>query len=118
MYRDAIESFEKSRDIGGTPSEWDLSAVGQAYARLGNKEKALEILEQIKTSPTLKRMRPTRVAGMYIALGDNDQALEWLEKAYEQHDPRLFRIKTTLMYDPLRSEPRFQALLQKMGLND
>ena len=74
MYRDAIESFEKSRDIGGTPSEWDLSAVGQAYARLGNKEKALEILEQIKTSPTLKRMRPTRVAGMYIALGDNDQA--------------------------------------------
>ena len=55
------------------------------------------------------------IALRYQDAGDNDRAIDWLEKAYEEHDPSLPYLGNPL-YDPLRSDPRFQALLRRMNL--
>jgi TolB-like protein/Flp pilus assembly protein TadD len=56
------------------------------------------------------------IAFDYAVLGDTGRAVDWLEKAYELRDPNMPYIGVMPVYDPLRSEPRFQALLRKMGL--
>jgi tetratricopeptide (TPR) repeat protein len=61
------------------------------------------------------RLTAQGVAYRYLAVGDLDLVIEWLEKAYEKHDPNLPYIVWPL-YDPLRSNPRFQELLRKMNL--
>jgi hypothetical protein len=51
----------------------------------------------------------------YLGAGDKEQALTWLERAYAEKDPWLFWLKVYPTYDPLRSEPRFQAVLRKLN---
>jgi hypothetical protein len=59
---------------------------------------------------------PSRVARIYARLGDETQALEWLEKAYQERDVFLCNLKVGPSFDPLRSNPRFQDLLRRVGL--
>jgi len=58
---------------------------------------------------------PTDVASLYAYAGDNARALDWLERAYQARDPNLPYLRLPV-YDPLRSEPRFQALMREMNL--
>jgi hypothetical protein len=53
----------------------------------------------------------------YVGMGDKEQAFAWLEKAYSQHSNALTILKVDPLFDPLRSDPRFQALLRRVGLN-
>ena len=55
------------------------------------------------------------IALRYLDAGDKDRAIDWLEKAYENRNPNMPYIGKPL-YDPLRSDPRFQALLRRMNL--
>lgn len=57
-----------------------------------------------------------RVANIYAALGEKDQAFAELEKAYENHDWELFRLKVDPLMDPLRDDPRFKAMLKRLNL--
>jgi hypothetical protein len=56
------------------------------------------------------------IASLYAGLGDKDQALAWLEKAYAQHSNELTALKVDPGYDNLRSDPRFRTLLHRVGL--
>ena len=58
----------------------------------------------------------TRIAQHYVYAGDLDRAIDWLEKAFEVRDPNLPYISVQPIYDPLRSNPRFQDLLRRMNL--
>jgi len=58
------------------------------------------------------------VATWYSRAGDADQALQWLEKAYENHAPFLLHLKAAQAFDPLRGDPRFVALLKRIGFPD
>jgi hypothetical protein len=53
---------------------------------------------------------------IYGYLGEMDQAYEWLEKAYEERDQQIVWLKVWPLFDPLRSDPRFKAMLKKMNL--
>ncbi len=66
-------------------------------------------------SPT-KPASPTALAGIYVSLGDKEQALALLERAYAEHDFRLRGLKTDPDWDPLRTDPRFQRLLRQVNL--
>jgi len=57
---------------------------------------------------------PSLPAVIYAALGDKEQALQWLEKGYKEHSPTLYFLKIDPALDPLRSEPRFQDLTRRM----
>ena len=53
----------------------------------------------------------------YVGVGDKNQALTWLEKAYAQHSNELVTLKVSPLYDTLRGEPRFQNLIRRVGLS-
>ena len=64
-----------------------------------------------------ERMILLDIAAIYAALGEKDQALDWLERAHEARSDMLVYLKVTPVFYPLHEEPRFQALLKEMGLD-
>ena len=59
---------------------------------------------------------PVAISWRYIYAGDYDRAMDWLEEAYEIHEPSLPYIGTKPLYDPLRSDPRFQDVLRRVNV--
>ena len=119
VYRGDYEKGIKELERAAKLDPDDISIIGElgyAYALSGRRaaaEKTLSILlNQVKHGTA----RPIRVAQVYIGLGDRDQALAWLQKAVDQHEIA-FGPKTDAMFDPLRDDPRFTALLRRMNLN-
>jgi serine/threonine-protein kinase len=88
-----------------------------AYATAGRRDEAIKILDE-----SLKRLSggapvsKVRLARVYAALGDRDQAFAWLEKAYAEHSDALGSIKSGPTFDTLRSDPRFVDLTRRIGL--
>ncbi len=85
--------------------------LAQTYAGAGRREDALRILEEVRGSET----DPLNVASVYAALREADAAFEWLEKAYERRQLTVTWIGVQPVFDPLRSDPRFQDLLRRFG---
>ena len=57
------------------------------------------------------------IAGIYTSLGDYDKAFEWLDKAVSAHTPYIGSLASDFIYDPLRSDPRFRMLIDRIGLD-
>jgi tetratricopeptide (TPR) repeat protein len=112
MYREALAGFEH-RDMG--KMYW--SRLGHLLAASGRKSEALKLAGKYsvfwKDEPRLS----LPVAGIYASLGDNDQALGWLEKAYQDRLELLIYLNVDPRFDILRSDVRFQDLLRRIGLN-
>ena len=88
--------------------------LGILYARAGNKAQARKMLAGVKRGEG--EASPAQMAILQAALGNKDEAFRWLDKAYETRDSDLLFIKAQPDFDPLRSDPRFQALLRRMNL--
>jgi tetratricopeptide (TPR) repeat protein len=89
--------------------------MGWAYARSGQRDKALNILEELNQLASQRFVSPYCQALVYLGLREDDKALDWLEKAYEEGSIWLDWLKVDPLYDPLRSTPRFQVLYKKMN---
>lgn len=113
MYKESIAEFEKALVIS-PGNTFGLSSLGYAYAVTGRKAEALKVLDQLNEISKHKYVPALQMALIYTGLGEKDKAFEWLEKAYEARSIRLF--KAVPAFDPLRSDPRFQDLLQHMNL--
>jgi serine/threonine-protein kinase len=85
---------------------------------MGQRADALKVIERLKASGQERYVPPCRVALIYASLGENKQALDWLEKAYAKQDWFLWYLNVEPAYKDLRSEPRFAELLRKVGLAD
>jgi tetratricopeptide (TPR) repeat protein len=112
MYPEAIETFHKGTFVRRVPEPAFLAI---AYARAGQKGEALRILEEWTDAARQRHVPPDGMARIYAGLGDNRHALDWLEKAYNEHE-YLANLKAGPAYDSLRQEPRFVSLLTKLGL--
>jgi TolB-like protein len=112
MYKEAIAVFESEMMASGS---WRLGFLGCAYALAGQREKSLKIISDLQTQP--KRFSKEHIAMIYTYLGEKKEALTWLERAYNEHSIYLIIFVFDPLFDPLRSEPRFQALLKKMRLD-
>ena len=88
--------------------------LGFAYARAGRREEALAVLEELKTRSQERYVSGADLAMVYAGLGKHDEAFEWLEKAYEQQAINLIFLNTP-SWDPLRSDPRYDDLLRRIG---
>ena len=109
LYIEAISEMDK----GGLDFATPLGTKGHAYALAGNKTETNRLLDQGRNNP----LRTLEVAFIYIGLGQKDQALEWLNKAYEARSPWLvFGLKVDPRFDSLRADPRFADLLRRMHL--
>jgi tetratricopeptide (TPR) repeat protein len=93
-----------------------LASLGCAYALAGKKPQAQKVVAQLDEASKIHYVPPYFLGLVHAALGDNDEAFSWLEKAYEQHDSYLVRLKVEPVMDPLRSDPRFDKLLHRMNL--
>lgn len=113
-YREAITELEKSTILSKN-NPVALAYLGNAYGLIGEKNKAMEILNKLKLMPDKKNISG-EIALIYIGFGDKDMAFEWLEKAYHELSVLLLHIKVDWVYDPIRTDPRFLLLLKKMGL--
>jgi adenylate cyclase len=113
-YRAAIEEFQQARLLGGPHNA--VSAIGYAYAMMGEKEKARHMLRELKRQIRTSYTPPYAFAAIHAGLGDIDAAFECLNQSCKTHDVGLVWLKWDPQFDNLRSDPRFQAILESMGL--
>ena len=90
---------------------------GIIYAHMERKEDAFRILEKYCKKQENEFTPFYSIAALCIALGKTEQALDLLEKGYENHDVEMHRIKADFLFNGVNSEPRFQAILKKMKLD-
>ncbi len=93
-----------------------LAYLGYAYAASGDKKKGRELLEELRRRAAKQYVSGFSLALVHAGLGENDAAMEQLEHAYDEHAFELAQLNITPAFDPLRGEPRFQALVRKLGL--
>jgi tetratricopeptide (TPR) repeat protein len=94
-----------------------LSGLGHAYAAAGRRPEAQTVLDKLNLLSKQRYVSAGFRARIYAGLGEKDLAFEWLEKAYADRNINAgVGIKLDPVYDPLRSDPRFQDLLRRMNL--
>jgi len=93
-----------------------LSLLAHVSVASGQRDGALRILSQLKQISKQRYVSAYGFAVVYAGLSEKDQAFQWLEKSYEDHEPRITRIKVDPLVDSLRSDPRLADLQHRMGL--
>jgi serine/threonine protein kinase/Tfp pilus assembly protein PilF len=113
MYREAVVETEKFLALTpGNPLA--LASAAYTHARSGERSQALQLLDELRTLSKQTYVSSYLFALVYAGLGEKDQAFAWLEKAYEERSGSLPYLKVNPTWDPLRSDPRFEALVAKV----
>jgi TolB-like protein/DNA-binding winged helix-turn-helix (wHTH) protein/Flp pilus assembly protein TadD len=113
----AIPELQKAVELShGTPLM--VSALAHAYGRGGRKEEAEKLLAQLERDAKTKYVSPYYFAIVYLGLGNNEQAMNWLEKAFADRSNGLVFMRVEPELDPVRSNPRFLALQQRLKFPD
>jgi tetratricopeptide (TPR) repeat protein len=97
------------------PRYWWTQAY--IYGRSGQQARARHALEKLIRWNRRRPVSPEMIVKARLALGDKNQALACMEKAYNQHSSLMVSLKVEPAFDPLRSDPRFQDLLHRVGLD-
>ena len=113
MYDQAIAELQQAVQLsGGSPT--CIANLARAYSLSGKRSEAMKLLNDLKSSSTARYSHASEVATIYASLGDKDEAMVWLEKGYaERFNPGVL-IRPG--FDPLRTDPRFQDLVHRVGL--
>jgi tetratricopeptide (TPR) repeat protein len=113
---DAIREFKQALQLSNSDDADLLLDLGFAYAAAGNRGEAEKILAHLKALNARGLVLSGSVGILYGALGEQDKAFAWLNKAYKERDPELTYLKVGRRFAPLRHDPRFQQLVYSMGL--
>ena len=111
---EAVEVFRQQVIVApGDP----MSQAGHGWALglAGRKQEALTILENLERRRSESYVGGSLLASVCVGLGDHDRAISWLQKAAEERDGLMTFVNSFLVSDPLRDDPRFQALLRRMN---
>jgi adenylate cyclase len=114
MTEEGLEEVKRAAAMSSSPSFMDLA---YAYVKAGKPEEARGILTNLLQSPEGGTANSMWIAGVYAALDEKEKALVWLERAYQEHSGYLVAIRADFIFDGLRDDPRFHALLKKMNLD-
>jgi len=115
-HAEALQAMERAVEISqGSPAY--LAELGNALAVTGNRPRALEILKSLEERAKEQFVSPYAFAMVYAGLGQDEQAIVWLEKSAELSDPRIVNVRAHPRFRHLHGHPRFRALLAKMGLD-
>jgi tetratricopeptide (TPR) repeat protein len=116
MYEEAIRENKRWGDLTGNKIKTDVS-LAHILASAGRKDEARKIIEDTGIENILSSNDYRGVALVYAALGEKEEAFEWLEKSYQKHEESLCSIKIDPKFDLLKDDPRYIAMLKKIGLN-
>jgi len=111
---DALAEVESYHPVDDTPWRW--SSLAYIYGRSGQRAQALRALRKLEQINRRQPMDSAAILWAHVGIGDKDQAFVWLEKAYREHSNTLITLKVEPGYDSLRSDPRFQDVMRRVGL--
>ena len=111
----AIATLQKAVEAGRRSSS-ALGTLGEAYGAAGRRTEAQRVLDELTLRSRERYVPPHAFVHIYIGLRENDRAFEWLEKSYLEHSNSLLWLGVSPLFDPLRSDPRFDNLLRRVGL--
>jgi eukaryotic-like serine/threonine-protein kinase len=114
-FKEGVSEAKRALAIDGGSLLY-LASLGHAYARAGMKSEASATLARLAEASTHRHVSAYHVAVIYIALGDTKVGLDWLERAYDEQSPWIGYLRVDPRVDPVRSDPRFEALLRKARL--
>jgi pentatricopeptide repeat protein len=112
---EAITVLEKALGTDRNPAA--MGVLVRAYAHAGRREEALRLLDELKRRQRTTYVSSAAFVNAYLGLDDNEQALAWLERAYQEQSNILQLIKVHPYFDPLRGDPRFVDLVHRVGLD-
>lgn len=113
----AIKAFQKAIDAGGGHT-LPLTDLGYTYAISGKQAEARTVLGKLETLAKARYVSPYNMATIHVGLGENDAAIDWLEKAFAERSRSMAWLNVIKEFDGLRSHPRFKSLIQRIGLPD
>ena len=117
LFQEGINEYTTAIQLSGRNQQ---RVANLCYARIlaGERKEALEMLDGLTKSHSRGHTPYTKIAGIYTALGDLEQAFLWLDKAFEERDNWLVFLKVAPEFDALRQDKRFHGFLEKVGLAD
>ena len=115
LFDKAIEEFRKAILLS-QHSPLMIAALGHVYARANRSDEANNILNELLELSNHRYVSPVELAQIYVALGNKEKAFELLEKAYADRSFHLVNLNVSPHFKELRSSPRFQNLVQRIGL--
>ena len=114
LYAEALAEFEKAKTSRGSPA-FALANMATTQAMAGQPAEAHRSLQELKHLAQGQYVPAIYYAAIYAALGDNDRAMQWLEKAYQERSDYMMYLKTEPAFDSLRADRRFQHLLERIA---
>jgi serine/threonine-protein kinase len=114
-YDRAIEAFNRAIALGGRFVN-HVAALGYAYGRSGNRDRAHAHLNELAARAADSYVSPMWFALIHLGRSDFDDVFHWLNRALDDRDGSLILIAAAVEFDPVREDPRFKALLERMGL--
>jgi hypothetical protein len=114
-YERAHREFNLAIELGGR-SVNHVAAMGYAFARSGNRDRAQAHLQELVARGAHSYVSSMWIALIHLGLGDLDSLFHWLDRAYEERDGSLILIAGAREFDPVRDDARFKSLLGRMGL--
>lgn len=114
-YEEAIAAFERAVELPGGHS-LALSALGYTLAAVGEHEQAEQVIDTLKQMSSKVYVSPFHVATVYVGLGDYDEVFQWLDNAFYARSRSLAWLNVAPEYEVLLSDPRLQALIERIGL--
>jgi TolB-like protein/DNA-binding winged helix-turn-helix (wHTH) protein/Tfp pilus assembly protein PilF len=112
QFANALADLDKWEDAA-----WTLSWRIYIYGRHGQQPQARRALEKLHQLNRREYISPDAFLWAYLGMGNKDEAFAWFERAYADHSNSLISLKVNPAYDPLRSDPRFQDLMRRVGLD-
>lgn len=109
---EALRTLRRAED----PPPHVRAATARALVALGQREEAGRVLRELEQEAARRYVRPEAIAEVYVAFGEVDAAFRWLEAAYRARSTGVLQLKVERHWDPIRSDPRFAALVTKVGI--
>ncbi len=113
-FEESIATYERAVKLSGGLAEI-LAGLGHAYALGGERDKAISVLQKLQRLDKQWYVPPVQIAYVHVGLGEYDEAIQMLERAYEEHSWELVFLTVEPWFDPIRTDPRFVALTKKLN---
>jgi adenylate cyclase len=112
-FNQAVALYEKAQAATHFPSP----GLGITYAKMGRREDSRRVVDQLIEKSRQQYVAADSIAAVYVALGEQDEALRWLERAFEEHSGSFYSYLFRPEFRALRSDPRFADLLRRTGID-
>ena len=111
---EAVEQYQRAIQLAGMSMQGVSAGLANAFVLAGRTDEARAMLAELSRQRAERYVSPWALASIYAGLGESEEALQWLERAFDEHDSSLVWLKVHPRFDLLRGEPRFEELLARL----